>query len=237
MIRCENLALPRKLNMQTAVHPPIEPNTARAERTRAAILAAAEELFASRGFASTRLEDVADVVKMTRAALFYYFKDKQALFDAVLQNSFGPLAEKLDRVLTAEGVSISGRIENGMVAWVDTIVARPALARLILRLVADGTEILSHGILSDNNQIAMRFWALFEQGRQTGELKPLHDDPFHTASAAIGTTVFYVAALSTLLPKGGFQPLDPQQAEAHKEEARMANRLLLGITGTTINPP
>src|SRR3546814_10910828 len=74
--------LPQNKSMHTAVINPIEPNSSRAERTRAAILAAAEELFASRGFATTRLQDVADAVKMTRAALFYYFKDKQSLFDA-----------------------------------------------------------------------------------------------------------------------------------------------------------
>src|SRR3546814_20340244 len=90
--------------MHTAVINPIEPNSSRAERTRAAILAAAEELFASRGFATTRLEDVADAVKMTRAALFYYFKDKQSLFDAVLADSFGPLDSKLEQVLSADDV-------------------------------------------------------------------------------------------------------------------------------------
>src|SRR3546814_7310748 len=83
----------------------------------------------------------------------------------------------------------------------------------------------------------MRFWALCEQGRESGELKPLHDDPFHCASAAIGSTVFYVAALSRLVPQQGFQPLDPQQAAAHKEEALLANRLLLGITETTTDLP
>src|SRR3546814_8169148 len=151
---------------------------------------------------------------MTRRVLFRSFKDKQSLFDAVLADSFGPLAAKLEQVLSAEDVSISRRIENSVVTWVDAIVARPALARLILRLVADGTEVLGQGILSDNNQIAMRFWALFEQGRESGELKPLHDDPFHCASAAIGSTVFYVAALSRLVPQQGFQPLD-QIGRAH----------------------
>src|SRR3546814_13270126 len=83
----------------------------------------------------------------------------------------------------------------------------------------------------------MRFWALFEQGRESGELKPLHDDPFHCASAAIGSTVFYVAALSRLVPQQGFQPLDPQQAAAHKEQALLAHRLLLGIPETTTDLP
>ena len=55
------------------------PRPAKAERTRAAILAAAESLFARRGYAATRLEDVAEAVGVKRAALFYHFRDKQAL--------------------------------------------------------------------------------------------------------------------------------------------------------------
>src|SRR3546814_18269851 len=104
---------------------------------------------------------------MTRAALFYYFKDKQSLFDAVLADSFGPLAAKLEQVLSAEDVSISRRIENSVVTWVDAIVARPALARLILRLVADGTDVLGQGILSDNHPIPMTF----KIGRASGREK------------------------------------------------------------------
>jgi TetR/AcrR family transcriptional regulator len=225
------------MNAQAAVSTPPESSGSRAERTRAAILAAAEDLFARKGFASSRLEDVADAVKMTRAALFYYFRDKQALFDAVLEDSFGALARQLQDVLADEQATIAARIERGLAAWVDTIVARPTMARLILRLVADGTETLTQGILADDNQIAARFWALFEEGRRSGELKPLHGDAFHTASAVIGTTVFYVAALSALVPQGGFQPLDPDQASAHKEEAMLAMRHLLGITPTAGAPP
>jgi TetR/AcrR family transcriptional regulator len=225
----ENSVSTAHQSLPAAVTISVEPSSARAERTRTAILAAAEELFASRGFAAARLEDVAEVVKMTRAALFYYFKDKQSLFDAVLEYSFGPLAAQLEQVLAKADTSVARRIEMGLTAWVDVIMERPARARLILRFVADGTDVLTHGVLSDNNQIAARFWALYEQGRQSGELKPLHDDAFHTASAVIGTTLFYVAALSSLVPQGGFQPLEPEQAAAHKEEALLTMRHLLGI--------
>ena len=206
----------------------IEPSGAKAERTRAAILAAAEDLFARRGFAATRLEDVAEIVGLTRAALFYYYGDKQALFDAMLSDVFGSLGVKLDEVLS-KGGSISERIELGVEAWVDAIVARPAMARLIMRIVADGPEFLTHGVFSDNNQIAMKYWALFEQGRDSGELKPLHDDPFHAASAVIGSTVFYVGALAALIPHGHFEPLDEQQIAAHKSETLHTTRRLLGI--------
>lgn len=219
------------VSIRPAVSTTIKPGSARAARTRKAILSAAEDLFAQHGFASARLEDVADTVQMTRAALFYYFRDKQALFDAVLKYSFGPLASRLQVILDEKRDSIAGRIEKGIAAWLDVIMERPARARLILRLVADSAEPLAHGVFSDNNQIATQFWALFEKGRRTGELKPLHGDAFHTASAVVGTTVFYVTALSILLPTGGFQSLQPEQAAIHKQEVLLSMRVMLGIAG------
>jgi TetR/AcrR family transcriptional regulator len=210
---------------QSATVPP----SGKAERTRSTILAAAEELFATRGYAATRLEDVADTVGLTRAALFYYFRDKQALYDAMLENAFGSFTAHLNSVLTAAKGSITERIELAVEAWVDAIAARPSLARLILRYVADVTEQPQRDLLSTNDRMLLNFWSLFEQGRKSGELRPVHDDPFHAASAIIGTTVFYVAGLSALVRQGKFEPLDPRQVAAHKREALFAVRHLLGI--------
>jgi TetR/AcrR family transcriptional regulator len=208
-----------------------ESGTAKAGRTRAVILAVAENLFATRGFAATRLEDVAEELQLTRAALFYYFRDKQTLYDAVIADSFGALARQLENLLDASSGTIAERIELAVGAWVDAIVARPTLARLILRFVADGGEQpFQHTIFGDD-QIANKFLALVEEGRSTGELKPLHDDPFHAASTVIGTTVFYVGALATLMPRGQFEPLDPKQVSAHRQEALHTVRRLLGIAG------
>ena len=76
---------------------------AKADRTRAAVLEAAERLFARRGYAATRLEDVAEAVGVKRAALFYHFRDKQALYDAVLEAAFGELVERLEPLLAGPG--------------------------------------------------------------------------------------------------------------------------------------
>ncbi|MGH7287017.1 MAG: TetR family transcriptional regulator, partial [Myxococcota bacterium] len=53
----------------------------KALRTRAAILAAAEAVFAERGFAAARLEDVAARVGIRRASIVYHFRDKRELYD------------------------------------------------------------------------------------------------------------------------------------------------------------
>ncbi len=207
----------------------IEPVSTRAERTRAAILAAAEDLFARKGFAAARLEDVADTVQMTRAALFYYYKDKQALYDAMFEDAFGPLRDEFERIIASDH-SIAERIEMAAGAWVDTLVARPTLARLLMRFVADGPEPHIRGIFSDDDQITMRFLALFEEGRSSGDLKPLDDNFFLVASSVIGTAVFYVGALATLVPQEARSaPLESEQAEGLRREVLRSMRHLLGI--------
>lgn len=200
-----------------------------AERSRSAILEAAEDLFARRGYAVTRLEDVADAVGLTRPALFYHFRDKQTLYDAVLEDAFGTLATRLEEALSSSG-SIALRIERAAGAWVDGLRERPTLARLILRHVADAEEHPNQLIYRSSNRVLGMAWALFEEGRKSGELKPLHNDPFHAASAAIGTSVFYVSALASLIPPGSFTPLDPEQLAAHKSDVIDTVRRVLGIS-------
>jgi AcrR family transcriptional regulator len=54
------------------------------QRTRAALLATARRLFAARGYAGTSTEDLVRRTGVTRGALYHQFRDKRALFEAVL---------------------------------------------------------------------------------------------------------------------------------------------------------
>jgi len=206
---------------------PVEPS-ARAERTRAAILAAAEQQFARHGYVATRLEDVASAVDLKRAALFYHFRDKQSLYDAVVADAFGSLAARLEEAFSAAD-PIPVRIERAVEAWVDTVVARPTLGRLILRHAAEADEHGTHAMFPGVDHLVQLAWSTFEEGSKSGELKPVHDDPFHAASTVIGATVFYVAALAPLIPSASVKPLAPEQIAAHKRDTLRTVRLLLGI--------
>ena len=53
--------------------------------TRAAIVAAARELFADCGYASTSLRDIAERLGLSKAALHHYFPSKDALLDALIE--------------------------------------------------------------------------------------------------------------------------------------------------------
>jgi hypothetical protein len=99
-----------------------------------------------------------------------------------------------------------------------------------LRYVADAEERPAQGIYSSSERLLRTYWALFEEGRASRELKPLNDNPFHAASAVIGTTVFYVSALASLIPVGDFKPLAARQVAAHKRDVLNTVQRLLGMT-------
>jgi len=200
------------------------PRPPKAERTRAAILAAAERLFAERGFDATRLEDVAAAVGIRRASIVYHFRDKAELYDAVLADVLGALRERLAAALLGDG-AFAARIERAVSAWVDAIVARPALARLLLREVAGGTPA---GRSRLTPHLAP-FFALVERALEAPDAAPPRDvDPVAVASQVAGGTVFFVAAMPTLLPGLAFEPLEPARLEALRRETLGAVRRLLG---------
>ena len=69
-----------------------------AEKTRAAILNAAEQLFLERGVAHTSLEHIARAAGVTRGAVYWHFQNKADLFTAMLNQVRLPpeqIAEKL----------------------------------------------------------------------------------------------------------------------------------------------
>lgn len=202
--------------------------TPRAERTRARILGAAEVLFAERGLTGTRLEDVAEAVGIRRASIVYYFRDKGELYEAVLADVLGGFHERLTAALDCEG-ALSDRIEAAVSAWVDYVAARPSLARLILRAAADGTPQRPPPLLRHTPPFFELVGRVLRESRGDPIARAPIVDPIHLASTIAGATVFFVAAMPTLLAGSGFDPLGPSRIESHRTEVLKITRRLLGL--------
>ena len=65
--------------------------------TRADILDAAERVFYDKGVANASLEEIAAAAEVTRGAIYWHFKDKAELFDAMMQRVVLPVEEMLER--------------------------------------------------------------------------------------------------------------------------------------------
>src|SRR5215472_6023744 len=75
---------------------------ARREKRRAAILAAALEEFAMRGFADTRLDDVARRAHIAKGTIYLYFRDKESLFQELVRSMLSPLVGTIEAAPLSE---------------------------------------------------------------------------------------------------------------------------------------
>lgn len=81
------------------------------------LLAAAIDLFVERGYAATRLEDVARRAGVSKGTLYLYFENKEELFKAVVRTSIVPvIGEAESSVAEFDGHSAE-LLRNVLLAW------------------------------------------------------------------------------------------------------------------------
>jgi TetR/AcrR family acrAB operon transcriptional repressor len=68
-----------------------------AEGTRARILDAAERIFRDKGVANASLEQIARAARVTRGAIYWHFRDKGELFEAMMQRVALPAQVMMER--------------------------------------------------------------------------------------------------------------------------------------------
>ncbi len=74
----------------------------RVRLTQKAIVAAAAELFAERGFGSTSLEDIAEVLGVTKGALYYHVKNKEEILRLIYLSVLNVAEEPLRRIVVSD---------------------------------------------------------------------------------------------------------------------------------------
>src|SRR5438094_6500071 len=88
----------------------------RKEARPAEIRAAALDCFAERGFAATRLEDIAARAGVTKGTLYLYFPSKEELFKALVRSELLPNIERLEAVAAGTG-SAADMLKQLMAVW------------------------------------------------------------------------------------------------------------------------
>lgn len=101
------------------------------EGSRAAILEAAKHLFMQDGFRGISMRQIAEAVGVTKAALYYHFRDKEELFVAIVEQYLLAMSALIDEV-AATGESAHAPISE----LVRRILAQPAEQRSIIRLAS-----------------------------------------------------------------------------------------------------
>ena len=172
------------------------------EASRDSILQAALAEFAQEGLAGARVDAIAASAGVNKALLYYYFHDKESLYDAVLDRFFIRLTERVMSEL--DGVAPLGeRLLRYTCAHFDCVAESPHYARLFQgELMSAGrggsphvTRIAERYI----RPIAMRVTELIQQGTASGEFRKVDPIQFAPSIAAINVHYFVIAPVTRAL--------------------------------------
>jgi len=107
--------------------------------TRNNILDAAEQLFQSRGVSHTSLNDIAMAAGTTRGAIYWHFKDKADLFNAMMERVTLPLEQTLVVAYVEQSAHPVAEIRKAMLEAL-RLIATDAQTRRVLQIATHQVE-------------------------------------------------------------------------------------------------
>ncbi|HUJ10263.1 MAG TPA: TetR/AcrR family transcriptional regulator [Verrucomicrobiae bacterium] len=183
--------------------------------SRSTILAAAERVFARSGLAGARTDAIAAEAGVNKALLYYYFKSKQDLYEAVLVDQFQEFNRQALEVLNSPEAArvVLFRYVN---LHFDFISARHRHASLFQQLMMTGGKPLERLVRKYFVPRSQAFGKLLERGMRNGEFR--RADGFHTAVSIVGLIVFYFSASQVLQLFGHADAYSPVNLQRRKQE-------------------
>jgi TetR/AcrR family transcriptional regulator len=189
----------------------------RPEQSRSAILQAAVREFAHEGVAGARTDAIARAAKVNKALLYYYFKDKEALYGAVLDQVFGGLIAHVGEVLSRD-LPPREKIIAYAGAHFDYVARHPLYPRIVQgEMMAVGRGRANHLariVKKYFRPLFGRIAEILKKGRATGEFRAV--DALHFVPSMIAVIVFYFTSAPVMQLMTGKDPMSPERVAARR---------------------
>lgn len=199
------------------------PRVRRPENRASEIARAALELFVTRGFAATKLEDVAKEASVSKGLPYLYFKNKEELFKAVIAEAIaGPLAEANNVVDRFEGSSeeLLRALIDGFRAFEETPAG--GVVKLILAEAGNFPDVARFYCTTFDVRGRDLFIRTLRRGVESGEFRPLPD---------LETTAIVIVQPLAMFSvwKRSLAPFDPAKVDGDQFYSAYLDFVLKGL--------
>jgi AcrR family transcriptional regulator len=188
----------------------------------AELLAAALACFKERGFAATRLDDVAAKAGVTKGTIYRYYPSKEELFKAVVRGELVPNIERLEAALDEPGPT-AALLERLFTVWAQHIVPSPVsvIPKLVIAEASNFPELARFYLETAVHRVLRLVAAVLRRGIASGEFRPV--DVEHTVYCVLGPL------LLTALWQHSLGPLDDRPLDVHAVCRAHLDLLLHGL--------
>lgn len=190
--------------------PVSEERTRDADRSQSTILAAARDEFAEHGLAGARVDRIAERAGLNKRLIYYYFEDKETLFQAVLELAYRDIREQENQLHLLEldpPTAVRRLIEF---TW-DYYLAHPEFLTLLNSANLHKARHLAESKRARelNSPVIETLAAVLERGRKEGSFRG-GVDPVQLYVSIAGLAYFYLSNSYTLSAIFGRDLLAPR---------------------------
>lgn len=177
-----------------------------AELTRQQLLEAGCKIFGDKGYAATRLSDVAEVAGVTRGAIYWHFKNKKELFVALFKEKVDPFFDLIGNVLNEDLGPLD--ILHKMISLIldeiekNTEFRSHQALEFANRKVQQEIPELREYMLKRKDQFAKKIEQIIVDGQQKGEIRK-----DITPAAIMGTFITLFRGYGFLLTQDALVPV------------------------------
>ena len=194
-----------------------------AQATRDRLLDAAEHLFQARGVSRTSLNDIAQAAGTTRGAIYWHFKDKADLFNAMMERVTLPMEESLQCVAAQQSLD---PIEGLRAALLEALrkTAGDAQTRRVFEVATHKVEYVDElmAVQQRHLQVRNQCLARTEQALERAVALRGRPLPLPVTTAALGLHVMVDGLIQNWL-------LDPAAFDLVANGRQLADLYLAGL--------
>jgi AcrR family transcriptional regulator len=184
--------------MPRDIAPQVEERQRDADRSQSTILAAARDEFAEHGLGGARMDRIAERAGLNKRLIYYYFEDKDRLFQAVLEQAYLQIREE-ERKLNLLGLKPAEALRRLVEFTWNYYLGHPEFLSL---LNSENLQAARHLQLSDraremNSPLIATLGEILERGRKEGSFRG-GVDPLQLYVSIAGLSYFYLSNHHTL---------------------------------------
>ncbi|WP_439882708.1 TetR/AcrR family transcriptional regulator [Pontibacter sp. MBLB2868] len=101
------------------------------QTTEARILAAARNVFLTKGMAGARMQDIADEAGINKALLHYYFRSKEKLFEEIFRQVSGQLLPRINQIIESD-LSLFDKIYTFCHEYIEQMLQNPFIPLFLI---------------------------------------------------------------------------------------------------------
>lgn len=143
----------------------------RSELQRQSILDAASRLFIEKGFGGTNINDIADVLGVSRTALYYYFRSKESILEALTEEVTEAAGALAKTVSVSETLPPEAALRQLILQHAKLILAHPLQFRVAERSENDLPPVRRAAAQAARRAVLEHFVSAIQRGADSGHFR------------------------------------------------------------------